>query len=264
VDRTHRVAEATDHLISVARCPIVADCLAGRAVGHPCENLVLSQWPENVSSEQRAEAWPRWHQLPEPWLGHLRTARLLFVASNPGHGGTIPADRLAGHASEKWTTWERDDAEIISRSITFSFDNDVPYWRETRKRAVEVFGDGVRPGIDYALTEAVRCKSPGETEAVGSARGVCSRNYLRATILLSGARVVLGMGSHARIALTKVVPLDDGDGNYHETVVGERQFVVGFLPHPNARIPDDQKTLASNFDGEQLRQIRTMIACGSS
>src|SRR4051812_48672012 len=79
-----RVAEATDHLVSVARCPIVADCLTGRTPDHPCAKLVLSQWPAEVSQEDRAEAWRRWHQLPEPWAGHLREARLLFVASNPG------------------------------------------------------------------------------------------------------------------------------------------------------------------------------------
>jgi len=249
-----RSSEAVDHLISVARCPIMVDCLTGRTPDHPCADLVLSQWPKEVPVEARAQAWPRWHQLPEPWAGHLRTAPLLFVASNPGYAGKpIPVDGLDGRASDHITTWERDDSEITRRRITALGDaalNAVPYWRDTHPRAVEAFGREVNPGVDYALTEAARCKSKDETVGVASARNVCARNYLHATILLSGARVVLGMGVHAREALGRVLkPLDDGKtDNFFETVIGPRRFLVGLLPHPGAHIPIEKKTLAYNLE----------------
>ncbi len=262
-----RVTEATDHLLSVARCPIVADCLAGRSPGHPCEELVLSQWPRDVSVEERAEAWPRWHQLPEPWAGHLREARLLFVASNPGLRRKIIRENLASSAPEHITTWERDDTEIIRRSVTALDDVDiegVPYWRRTHELAIEVLGPDARPGVDYALTEAIRCKSPGETSALDSARRVCSRNYLRATILFSGAHVILGMGKHARIALARMLPLEHERErereNFYETVIGPRRYIVAMLPHPTAPIAAKKKTLEYNLECAQIQRIRDTLS----
>lgn len=264
MDSTDRVADATDHLIGVARCPIVADCLTGRTPDHPCAKLVLSQWPEDIPADARAAAWGRWHQLPEPWLGRLRDARLLFVASNPGLGGrSIPRERLSGRASDHLTTWEQDDGEIARRSVS-GFENaalaEVPFWRDTYKLAKEAFAEDVVPGRDYALTEAVRCKSRGETHAVTSARGVCSRNYLHTTIVLSGARVILGLGSHARIALTRTLQLEDnGKLNYHETVIGPRRFTIALLPHPNSRLPLERKTLTYALTPEQKDTIRQVL-----
>jgi uracil-DNA glycosylase len=98
--------------------------------------------------------------------------------------------------------------------------------------------------------------SPSESDAVTSARGLCSRNYLRATIVLSGARVILGMGTHARIALIRVLPLESDNGAYYETVIGPRRLVVAFLPHPNSRRPETEKTLQYNLTTQQLESIR--------
>jgi hypothetical protein len=260
------IEEASAHLVAVARCPIVADCLTGRTPDHPCARLVLAQWPREVAVETRADAWQRWHQLPEPWMGHLRTAPLLFVASNPGLGGKgIPRNGLDGRAREHLTTWERDDEEIIRRAINGFEAADLsasPYWRDTHDRAVEAFNEDVAPGFDYALTEVVRCKSPGESQAVTSARGVCSRSYLHATIVLSGARVILGMGVHARTALTRILQLEDRRANYHETLIGPRRFIIAMLPHPNSRLAPDEKTLGHAVTPEQQETIRRTLASG--
>src|SRR3954451_15439199 len=82
-------------------------CLKGAP--HPCERVVLDQWPADVTESKRLYRWPFQHLLPEPWTGHLEQAPLLFLASNPGGGEVAeleppfppPANALAGELDVK-------------------------------------------------------------------------------------------------------------------------------------------------------------------
>src|SRR5690606_19539297 len=55
------------------RCPVASECLSSPGRQHPCSNIVGSQdaVPDGA------------FQVPEPWSGHLSTAPILFVSSNP-------------------------------------------------------------------------------------------------------------------------------------------------------------------------------------
>ncbi len=94
--------------------PIVAVCLSAESPDHPCSTLALSQWVGRSVEERRAY-WPRFHQLPEPWVGRLATAPILFVASNPGLGGSIPADPATTERKPHFVTDEWADEKIIHR-----------------------------------------------------------------------------------------------------------------------------------------------------
>jgi uracil-DNA glycosylase len=120
-------------------------------------------------------------------------------------------------------------------------------------------GRDVRPGIDYALTEAVRCKSRGE-HGVEEALETCSDRYLRRTLELSGAEVVVVLGRIAARAVQRHLGVSRDRVVHEGVLVGRRPRAIVFLPHPNARTA---RSLDANVRAEQLERLRVIVArCG--
>ena len=253
------------HLLCVARCDIVAQVLDGRASSHPCSRVVLHQWA-GVDDRIRVERWRELHQIPEPWVGHIERARVLFVSSNPSISGEI--DLGSGRAPG--LTWNHADDEIVDRYEN-AFDKWITdgtrvagkrptaYWREVKSRAQELLpGVAVQPGIDYALTEAVRCKSKRE-DGVAEALSTCSKLYLDQTLRLSRASLVVFLGSKAERAAHEVlgIPKSFGSRPQSEHVtdadVGGLRRTVGFLPHPNFR---GKRTVAASWTSDEVERAR--------
>jgi len=106
-------------------------------------------------------------------------------------------------------------------------------------RATEILGRAARPGVDFAISEAVHCKSKGESEngraVTRSATPVCSETYTMRIIRASAAKVVCLMGDvpgaefrrllNAEKAVRFLGPLN--------VQAQERYFV--FLDHPAGR-----------------------------
>ena len=134
--------DAKTLLIEIARCPNVQTCFDS---GEPnaCRRVVAAQ------------GLPRSrHQLPEPWGGHIETAPILFVGSNPSFNDSEKPFPRWGWADDK-----------IEMYFTTRFDSGLPnvrYWRVVRSIAKALLGEEPRPGHDFALTEMVRCKSLNE------------------------------------------------------------------------------------------------------
>jgi hypothetical protein len=63
--------------------------------------------------------------------------------------------------------------------------------------ASHLLGREPKPGVDYAVTDAVRCKSR-KGEGATHALAECTSLYLRRTLEASGARVVVALGRDAR------------------------------------------------------------------
>jgi hypothetical protein len=110
------------HLLAVARCPIVEECLEAAEPAHPCAKLVLTQW-DGVPAGERIATWRSRHELPEPWRGRIELAPILFVSSNPSisrHHGALQLDRkddprVLEHASLRRAghpKWDWQDEEI--------------------------------------------------------------------------------------------------------------------------------------------------------
>lgn len=68
-----------DLAVQILRCPILAQCLEEGGAQRPCAEVATGP-----GSPHHA------HWVPEPWVGHLAEAPLLFVSSNPG-GGSEPS-----------------------------------------------------------------------------------------------------------------------------------------------------------------------------
>lgn len=104
-----------DHLLEVARCPILEQCLEAAQPSHPCAGVVLTQWSD-VSPTERIATWRARHQLPEPWRGRINVAPILFVSSNPSisryHGAYQPDrgndERVSLHPSPSPNSFARN------------------------------------------------------------------------------------------------------------------------------------------------------------
>lgn len=70
--------------MEIARCRIMEAHLEGRGRDQKCKDVVLHQWHNLAGDlEARRDRWRREHHAPVPWVGHLETAPILFVSSNP-------------------------------------------------------------------------------------------------------------------------------------------------------------------------------------
>jgi hypothetical protein len=149
VDRSRmleRLAISDDLLLKIARCKICVGCKTGRErPTHPCQRVVGVQ--AGVPLEE--------HHLPEPWSGHLASAPILFVSSNPSI-----------NTSEDYPQWGWTDAGIVD-----FFDNRFGGGRKAwvTDGARSLRADGTRSG-SVALWAGVRNRAGGSTRTRGAPR----------------------------------------------------------------------------------------------
>lgn len=207
--------------------------------------------------------------MPEPWVGHIEAAPILFISSNPNLSskrrsepppqerperlpgaemlqGEHPAVRQGLRAPKP--DWQ--DEELIDR-FTSAFDvwmsggvrqlgasgtvgKPVPFWRDVKSLADALLGRESVPGWDYALTEVVHCKSSDEVGVVDAAKE-CVPRYLQRVLALSPAVLLVVLGRPARQAVRA------GLGYGEDRVLSEPMEIAGrtrrlmLLAHPAAR-----------------------------
>ena len=264
-------------------------CLAGES--SLCGDVVLSQCP-TLDTEMRARVWRRNHHLPGPWVGRLEQAPLLFLSSNPFsrhsyddsslrdpqpplpefNGATIDDHPSLGRPFEapkaEWTddqivdkgeamfdVWTEPTGTRAYKNPAGDLDKPVPYWKAARLFATSVFDRPVRPGIDYALTEIVRCRSPEEL-GVERAATKCVPLYLERTLALSPAPVIAVLGRRARQVIRTMTGYADYGPVSPPLRIANRDRIVVFLAHPTARRSKYPKQL----DKADLVDVRAQLA----
>lgn len=246
--------------VEISRCEVLTATLRGEPT--PCREVV--GW-HGLSCDG-----PRY--VPEPWVGHLAEASILFVSSNPSTGergqALNPAHRgdstctdeelflASDHAFDEgpWpgvadAIYCRDkDGQRIGRWVS--------YWAWNRRIARELLQREPAPGHDYALTEVVHCGSRGEY-GVNDALPECARRYLRRVVRASAASVIVLAGSKAKQGFQSEVGIRLIDGFYGPTEVEGRSRCVIALPHPNARGP--LKGAAANLGEPTIEIVRSSL-----
>ena len=249
----------------IVRCDEMVRCLKGDPTGRPCAAVVGTQWVGR-SADERKKEWHELHQLPEPWVGHVERAPILFVSSNPSISGIgsrqTDADRNRWNISDDdmFDTFERAFDTYITDGKRLDGGKVVRYWACIKKRAEELITSRpVRPGIDYALTEVVHCKSTDE-KGVPGAVDTCVERYLDRTLAVSGAVVIVGVGVHAERALHRHFDTRASDQNGSILTVNPdgRERKIVFLPAPNSF--GGKKTFAANTTQDELDELRAVVA----
>jgi hypothetical protein len=248
-------------LTDIARCPIVEQCLKGENV-HPCSKIVGSQGVATVEA----------FQSPEPWSGHISKAPILFLSSNPSIGitseGQYPRstwddesiedyfeNRFGGSSLSSVANGIYDHLSNGERASTFT-----RYWAGVRSRAAEILGKAkadVIPGTDYALSEAVRCKSTKEI-GVTEALDTCVALYLDPTLRASAAKVIVVVGSEAEKAIRRHYALTSKSSLHGPIEIAKARRYLVFLPHPNGYAK--QKTLAGCLSDVELTELREWVS----
>ena len=202
--------------------------------------------------------------MPEPWSGHLASAPILFVSSNPSIS-----------LAEEYPRWRWTDAQIVdffenrfgggrkewvtdgARSLLVdgTRSGSVRFWAGVRNRAGDLLGRPALPGVDYALVEVVRCKSLNE-RGVPEARTTCSGRYLLRTVEASGATVVVTLGEKARPTVEAMFGGPPRHGTFGPKRIGSRKRYFASLGHPTSGDPK----LWENCTGEKaMLRLRKAI-----
>lgn len=244
-------------LIEIARCPIASKIRTGAHEGrHPCSMIVDSQATSSF-------------QLPEPWSGNLDVAPVLFVSSNPS------IDDSERYPDLTWTEdqtrdffhnrfgapagWVRNGLYTLQKDGSFSR-NWVRFWAAARSRAAELLEKEralITPGLDFALTEVVHCKSRNEV-GVKEAQEFCSQRYLDRILSVSAAKVIVVFGQSAKDVVVNQLsksmrPLSDGERN----LFAQEQRMIVFLAHPAGF--GRRKSVIDTVGDDGLRLLRNHL-----
>lgn len=246
--------DAIQLLFEIAHCPIVKLVLNSLS-DHPCRKIIQVQGVVGLSD----------FQLSEPWNGRIETAPILFLSSNPSIDSTedyptwsTPDDGIEDFFSNRFAgkqkEWVKDGKYFLKTDGSYS--GAVKFWSAVRKRAEELFQREVVPGVDYALSEIVHCKSKQEI-GVAEAMNFCSRRYLREILSFSGAIVIVILGDKSKTMVKEVLDISENEINSSAPVnVGGKDRYVCFLPHPNAR---KKRTFEAVLSPEILSQLRLVV-----
>lgn len=241
-------------LHEIARCPVVELCLQNPSEKHPCHKIVLSQSSSSLGT----------HQVPEPWSGHIEQAPILFLSSNPSisvaeeyprwlWSDEAVEDYFANRFGGGSKTWISQGTRSLQRDGTYR--QSVAFWAAVRQRAIELVERDVVPGIDYALTEIVHCKSQGE-RGVAEAQEHCVPRYLQRVLELAGAKVVVVLGARAKEAMQKIFSIPKDTNVCGPMKIGKYVRLITFLPHPSAYT---KKSFVKCLSPDELQKLRSLL-----
>jgi hypothetical protein len=242
-------------LEDIAHCSIACDIRAGSKVHQACNTIV---------GLQTRDAF----QLPEPWSGRIDTAPILFISSNPS------IDPLERYPDESWegeliidffqnrftskVGWVHKGLYALRRDGSRT--DWVRFWASARSRASEILEkekNAIVPGMDFALTEVVHCKSRNEV-GVREAQDCCSNRYLTRVISVAAAEVLVVFGEIAAGAIRRRFGSSmKGENGLCVASIEGMTRVVAFLPHPNER--GSKKSIEGTIGASGLSLIRSHL-----
>lgn len=259
---SHLSGSSRELAVEIMRCPILAECLGEGGYRLACYDVAVG--PAGPHQE---------HWVPDPWVGHLTEAPLLFVSSSTAGGWDAyqdPSGLSVDSEDEALLDWEDggfDQGQLpgIVQGV-YPVDSQgnpgkaVRYWEWALARAEEVLPQPVEPGVGYALTEVVHCSSTGEQQ-VWSALRTCATLYLERVLAASPAQVVVLVGSVARWAFQEHLNLDVPDHLLGPVEVAGRERLLVSVRHPNSR--GRVKSFQGQLTHTQLAQVRGALATPS-
>lgn len=250
--------DAKELMVRIVRCPRLRDYWIGKSNGSECAGVAGFQRQQGIRIFDES-------QVPEAWCGDIENAPILFVSSVCGFAPdehyplqSWSDDRVCDFFTRRFEENIQDGLYYRRTNGQFS-EKWTRYWGAVRSRSRELLGREPVPGVDYALTEIVHCKSNAE-DGVREARETCSQAFLRDVLTLSGARVIVCMGQHVRETFMErfadVIPAEAASAGYADRVrLCGRDRALLFLPHANAR---KARTIASLFP-EVLPRLRELL-----
>ena len=213
-------SKAEQLALSIATCAEIKTACNDK--NHPCNLVVMSQEKSGTS-----------RQSPEPWVGNLEKAPLIFISSNPSistatsEGELFPKVNFDSAEADQdgWTPVEIvdfhtkrfdqnrqkpyvrvdpmvqylcNDGNYRGRDGAGPGQQSQKFWRDAIKVSSFIFKKEIDISSDICFTEVVHCKSKTEANFVESAMPRCSENYLIKILELSNASMAICYGAASR------------------------------------------------------------------
>lgn len=267
----------------IINCPHAFAILNGNAQQNdPCYDIVTSQ--------DSMDFW----QLPEPFVGNPKTARLVFISSNPSYdkdelfptryGPIDPVDFFINRFSSSHKGQKFVEGFCVAKNNESPKRKRKPvhFWTSMHKRACELFDtEDICPGVDYVYTEAVHCKSCNEKGMNKKAIKQCISDYLFDVLnLCTNARIFVLVGVKALNSVFPFFTTRMNTSNGHYTIDGEEEKLKAklrnselipfsgstdifkkryliWLPHPSSS--REVKKCTNRFSRENLLRIREIV-----
>jgi len=278
--------KARDLLLRIAKCESFLNFNGQPIKEDPCSSVLLSQCKLGLADPER--------YLPIPWQGHIETAKILFISSNPSVLGRVGYEVSYGPKA----SWLKDNS-VDDKIVDFyecRFDDDrewvrndiyyrctpqyplnfsknwVRYWASVRRLADEILNKDISelfaPGIDYALTEIVHCQANRE-DGVRKARKICAEKYLDSILdVADKAKIIVLLGTQAVDTFNERYNLNlkafagmNQDKEYvgvGEMCLGNIERLIVALPHPDSR---GKRKLEDCLTPEEIRKIGACFTC---
>lgn len=226
-------------LIAITRCPELAQARALKS--HPCSEIAAVQSARD-------------YHVPEPWSGHIDTAPILFISSNPS------ISEQEHFPTPSWDTETTADYfqgrfDVGSGHVTEANYRKVRFWTGVRGRATELLGRRAVQGKDFAISELVHCKSRGEVGVVKSL-SLCADKWLTAIVEQSAAIILVLVGKHAKEYCSLSWGLNRSKSAHFDVVLGGRNRATIAIPHPNAF---GRKKVCDHVGPEDLQHLRSLL-----
>lgn len=241
-------------LHEITHCPEMLHCLKGVDSGYPCSKIVNLQGSTSITE----------HHLPEPWSGEIDKASILFISSNPSISdqeifptGSWTDERIYDYFHNRFG--DGDQEWIINGTKSLRKDGShgraTMFWAGVKARAKELLERDPVPGLDYALTELVHCKSKQEL-GVPEALDQCVSRYFQKVLAVSTAKVIVGLGNLAKGVIHSEYKLHGDKSLYGPLPFLGKHRMVALLPHPNARMVRSFEKILSE---DELKLLRLFV-----
>ena len=235
-------------LVAISGCDEVPKARSSEA--HPCSAIVGTQDAASFQS-------------PEPWRGHIDSAPILFISSNPSIGrGEDEAFPPEGWSDRQVVNYYQrcfDEDYLSSHRIDTSDQAHFggnKFWGKLWRWASKIFGrdrEQVTPGQDFAITNIVHCKSRDADPARQALEHCLDRWPLEQILKHSAAKVVVVLGNLAKQACSQAWTLDPTQRFHQQVSLSGRKRLVVFLPlHPNHNV-------IPHITEEQLQKLREFL-----
>jgi len=231
-------------LFNIANCKEFLNLIISRNCCNPCNDIIDFQRKQNTKNSID-------FQIPEPWSGDIINAPILIISSNPAFSSIelypnlswpqpIIADFFINRFKNRGQTysWVYEN-KVLNKDGTRG--KSVRYWTSINCRVRELLGRPPIQGIDYCITELVHCKSSQQI-GVASALPNCTNQFLLNKINISGAKIIIAIGSFVR--------------NYFNNKNCINGIPVIYLPHPNAF---EKKKLTDHYKETDIEKFRELL-----
>lgn len=245
---------ADDLLLDIVNCGV--SCEDEKS---PCHSIWESQNCTNIGD----------FHLPEPWNGDIEKAQLMFLGINPRHnagelfprtgydwwmdGTSLNRERIVDFFKNRFSSQYEYVRGIPNGPVQVRIEQNPEdvgrsyrnaggfYWKYLHMIARLVLGEdsdegkGVKPGLDYVLSEIVHCKTLNESGVSKKCFAHCQKKWFTKVLeYASNVKYIVGVGVSVSRRLSTFLKCEPDCFKWYSVKISGHDYKVMFVYHSNA------------------------------